>query len=178
MTSKIHSKLTIEELGAIVCEKLKEHEIDVVLTGGAVVSIYSENKYQSHDLDFIIEGIGKKVDTAMHELGFEKNKGRPFSHSKISFTVEFPAGPLMIGEELIKKIAKRNTSKGTLRLLPPTECVMDRLSAYYHFKDNQALEQALLVAKAQPISLARIKDWSKREGNEERLQTFLKRLKE
>ncbi|MBS1958718.1 MAG: hypothetical protein JST80_04520 [Bdellovibrionales bacterium] len=175
--TKITKKTSIEELGAIVCEKLKEHSIDIVLTGGAVVSIYSKNEYESYDLDFIVEGLGKKVDKAMNELGFTKEKGRPFSHSHTPYTVEFPAGPLMVGNVPVKNVATRKTKNGSFVLLPPTECVMDRLSAYFHFNDPQGLEQAVLVAKAQPIKLKRIKTWAKAEGAEDKLQNFIVRLK-
>lgn len=61
MTSVIHRNLGVAEIGAIVCEKLKKHGIEVVLTGGSVVSIYSHNEYQSFDLDFIIQGLSKRV---------------------------------------------------------------------------------------------------------------------
>ena len=42
--SKITSKLGIEEIATIVCQALRDTGIDVVLTGGAVVSIYSDNQ--------------------------------------------------------------------------------------------------------------------------------------
>lgn len=44
---------SIEALAAVVCETLAHHGIHAVLTGGAVVSIYTDNEFQSHDLDFI-----------------------------------------------------------------------------------------------------------------------------
>jgi hypothetical protein len=178
MKALIHRALTVAELGAIVCENLKKHGIEVVLTGGSVVSIYSHNEYRSFDLDFIIQGLSKKVDQAMIELGFEQEKGRPFSHPDTEFTVEFPAGPLMVGEQPVKEIDELKTSKGKLRLLPPTECVMDRLSAYIHFKDPQALEQAVMVAKAQPLKLEKVKKWALREGAQDEYQEFEERLRQ
>ena len=39
------------EIGAYVQSHLRENGIDLVLSGGAVVSIYSSNKYISLDLD-------------------------------------------------------------------------------------------------------------------------------
>ena len=48
-----------EEVAALVCDALSRAEIPVVLSGGAVVSIYSDNEYESFDLDFIREGLAR-----------------------------------------------------------------------------------------------------------------------
>jgi len=42
--------------------------------------------------------------------------------------------------------------------------VKDRLAAYYHWDDNQGLEQALLVAKYNTVNLKEILAWSEQEG--------------
>ena len=49
---------------------------------------------------------------------------------------------------------------GTLQLLSPTDCVKDRLTAYYHWDDLQALEQAKMVAKNHKIDFEEIRRWS------------------
>ncbi len=54
-----------EEVAALVCEALDRAGIPVVLSGGAVVSIYSDNAYESMDLDFVRQGIARKVDGTM-----------------------------------------------------------------------------------------------------------------
>ena len=46
-------KIGIKALASIVSDKLNENGIDAILVGGACVSIYSENKYLSSDLDFV-----------------------------------------------------------------------------------------------------------------------------
>ncbi len=54
--------MTIGELGAYICSYLEDNGIRVVLSGGACVSIYTDNKYLSEDLDFIEQtSAGKKV---------------------------------------------------------------------------------------------------------------------
>ena len=48
---------------------------------------------------------------------------------------------------------------GRVRLYTPTQSVMDRLSAFYHFHDQQGLEQALLVAADhRPAGLIAVSD--------------------
>ncbi len=53
---EVHPEMSREELGGLVCETLNRHGITVVLSGGAAVSIYSHNEYESDDLDLIHAG--------------------------------------------------------------------------------------------------------------------------
>ena len=49
----ITDKTTLAELAAIVSETLERQGIVATLSGGAAVSIYTENRYVSEDLDFV-----------------------------------------------------------------------------------------------------------------------------
>jgi len=169
--------MTIEEVAALVCTTLSQHGIRVILSGGAVVSIYSHNEYQSKDLDFIIEGISKQVAPAMQELGFTKEAGRHWTHPRTEYWVEYPPGPVQVGDTIVTEYAEITTSVGVLRLLAPTECVMDRLAAYYHWNDPQGLDQAIRVALQCDIDLDRIKAWSKREGATTKFENFVNELR-
>jgi hypothetical protein len=142
----IHGKLDIEQVGAIVCQALKDSGIDAFLAGGAVVSIYSENEFESFDLDFVSFGDRNKIDIIMRNLGFSKTKSRLYQHPESPYMVEFPGVALQIGDEPIKNFSERVVGGNTLRLLTPTDCMKDRLAAYIHWGDIQALEQAALVA--------------------------------
>ncbi len=174
--SAIDQALTCEELAALVSTALERHGIRVVLSGGAVVSIYSENEYESSDLDFIVTGLARKTRAAMMELGFRK-QGRHWVHPNTRFWVEFPPGPVQVGDEVVTEFSERPTRFGTLRLLAPTECVMDRLAGYYHWNDPQGLDQALAVARRHPVDLRRIEEWSRHEKAEARFRDFVERLK-
>lgn len=178
VTKKINQKTTIEELAAFVCEALTAQGIEVVLTGGAVVSIYSENEYESFDLDFVLLGLGKNVDGVMKQLGFKKEKGRHYIHPNTAYFVEFPGNTLAIGDSLDTEIVDRKTKSGTIRLLSPTDCVKDRLAAYYHWNDRQGLNQGIMVAKRHPISIEKVRKWSRTEGFTDKFQEFLTKLRE
>ena len=54
---------------------------------------------------------------------------------------------------------------------------MGRLAAFYHWDDQQCLDQAIAVPKSQSIDFEIIKGWSKREGHETNFRQFLDRLK-
>ena len=176
---RIDEDTSLEDVAALVCTTLETHGISVVLSGGAVVSIYSDAEYVSDDLDFIPTGLARKVDSAMESLGFEKQQ-RHWTHPRSRYWVEFPPGPVAIGEETIRTFAERETRTGTLRLLAPTECVMDRLAWYFHDADTQCFEQALRVATLQPVDLDRIERWARRERphGKERFREFERRLRE
>jgi hypothetical protein len=163
-----------EELAAAVCQALRTAGITVTLTGGACVAIWSSGKYASNDLDFIEEGpvSRQQLIQALRPLGFRPGKGRHFDHPQHDMFVEFPAGPLMVGNERVLKTVQRRTDAGTLRLLSPTDCVKDRLAAYFHWDDRQALDQALLVAGEQRIDLPEVRRWSRQEGHESKFEVF------
>ncbi len=165
---KAVKEMSVGEFGAFVATHLKAHGIDVVLTGGSCVTIYSNNRYMSYDLDFVgIRGTdGKKIRSALLDLGF-REKDRYFVHPESRYFVEFPSGPLAVGDEPVKDIVELEFETGHLRILSPTDCVKDRLAGYYFWKDLQCLEQAVLVAADNNVDLEEIERWSAHGGKYE-----------
>ncbi len=163
--------MTQLELGAFVC--LQEKKIEVVLSGGATVSLYSNNKYVSKDLDLIdVYSISRrKLRLAMEEIGFVE-ENRYFRHPDSKYIVEFPPGPLTVGDEPVKQIQEIKFSTGSLRVISPTDCVKDRLAAYYHWGDRQSLRQAVLVAKDNQVDIEEIERWSEKEGKKVEFQSI------
>lgn len=165
------------ELAAYIQDSLQAEGIQVVLSGGSAVSFYSSNKYVSKDLDLINASFAKRsrIRSVMENLGFTE-KGRYFIHSETTFFVEFPDGPLSVGEEPVKEISEFELATGTLKVLSPTDCVKDRLCAFYFWNDLQGLEQAILVARSQQVDLKEIRRWSKVERKEKEFQFFTGRI--
>ncbi len=170
--------MSVGELAAYICTNLRRRGIDVVLSGGSCVSIYSSGKYVSNDLDFIEAGLHsvRDIRDAMTEMGFERQH-RHFKHPDSSFLIEFPTGPLAVGKEPVGSIDEITFSTGILRIISPTDCVKDRLAAYFHWKDRQCLEQAVLVAGANPVDLDEVERWSKREGRSAEFRLIAERLR-
>ncbi len=167
--------MELGELAAFISSHLKANGIECVLSGGACVSIYTNNEYQSYDLDFIefITIPRKKLIAVMTQIGFNE-ENRYFTHPDTKFFVEFPTGPLAIGSQPVKITNTIVFSTGELLLLTPTDCVKDRLAAYYYWDDLQSLDQALLVAESHAIEFKEIKRWSKVEGQLEKFNFFIK----
>jgi len=153
------------ELAAYIQSHLRARNIEAVLTGGSVVSIYSGDKYVSKDIDLVISQYVKrsKINDAMLEIGFQQI-GRHFGHPEAEFLVEFPGGPLSVGKQQVTEIDTLEYATGTLKILSPTDCVKDRLAAYYYWDDHQSLAQAIMVLKEYHIDLAEVANWSQGEG--------------
>lgn len=171
--------MSIEELAGLVCSTLRKAGITVTLTGGACVTIWSGGSYVSRDLDFVEEGLvpRRQVKTALAEIGFVE-QNRYFTHPDSEFFVEFPTGPLTVGDERVEKVATLPTDAGHLRLLSPTDCVKDRLAAFFHWSDRQALEQAVFVARSQKVDMKSISSWSRAEDATDKLKIFKAALKD
>ena len=170
-------KMSQAELAAYIQVSLQKEGIIVVLSGGSAVSFYSSDKYVSKDLDLINTNFARrsKIKSMMEKIGFHE-KGRYFVNPETQFFVEFPDGPLSVGEEPVKEISEFELATGTLRIVSPTDCVKDRLCAFYFWKDQQGLAQAVLVAESQNVDLKEIKRWSKAEGKEREYEVFRKKL--
>ena len=165
------------ELAAYIQDFLQLEGINVVLSGGSAVSFYSSDKYVSKDLDLINVDFARrnKIKSVMEKLGFLE-KGRYFVNPETEFFVEFPEGPLSVGEEPVKEISEFELATGTLRIVSATDCVKDRLCAFYFWNDRQGLEQAILVAQTQNVDLKEIERWSTVEAKEKEYKIFKQKL--
>lgn len=169
------SKITLTELAGFVSEELRKRGIDTILVGGACVTIYSKNRYQSYDLDYITFEDMKKVKKALQEMGFtEKNKY--FQHEGCPWFLEFVSPPIAIGNEPIREFNQVETSFGKIKLLHPVDSVKDRLANFYHWNDKQGLEQAINICLEQNIDLKQIERWSLQENQLEKFEIFMSKL--
>jgi len=167
--------MSMEELAAYVCSSLEKEGIETVLSGGCCVELYSQGRYTSDDIDLIdrFNGGHRKIKQIMEKLGFKEHKmKRYFVHDDTELFIEFPRGPLGVGDAPVNTIAKRTTETGTLKLLTPTDCIKDRLSAYYHWNDEQSLLQAVWVAHENEFDINSVEKWSENEGMLEKFTKF------
>ncbi len=159
------AEMTQAEVGAFVQSHLRQQGIEVVLSGGASVAIYTIGKYVSQDLDLVnvYSASRQAIEAAMTTIGFHE-EGRHFRHPDTPHIVEFPQGPLTVGTEPVKRVDEIRLSTGILRVISPTDSVKDRLAAFYHWGDQQALEQARLVAENNEVDIEEVRRWSDAEG--------------
>jgi hypothetical protein len=167
---------SIEEIAGVVSAALTAAGITAVLSGGAAVQIYSSGVYVSRDLDFVSPAGHREIESALRSLGFKRQSSRHFVHATCPYTLEFPPWPLAVGRHLIREWTTRTVGSLTIQILTPTQCVMDRLAAFYHWRDRQALDQAVKVASAQAVDLEEIRRWSVAEGQNSAHEEFVRAL--
>jgi len=167
--SEITPKSTLRDVAAIVSSSLEQAGIAATLSGGAAVSIYSDNQYQSKDLDFVTAAMLADVSPVLGALGFV-HMGVPrmsqFSHPLVEWYVEFPPTPISFGHLYVthEQCAIIELPAGRLRIVTPTQSVMDRLAAAIAWNDAQSREQAILVAANQEIDWEELRRWYANEG--------------
>ena len=167
--TEISSGTSLEELAAIVSGALERAGITATLSGGAAVTIYADNEYLSGDLDFVTNARMVRLEEALAPLGFIRQAGaRQLRHPDTELYVEFPPGPLAFGETTLAgdDTAMLVTQYGPLRIVTPTQLVMDRLAAFTHWHDGQSYDQAVMVARRQDIDWGELGVWADREGIE------------
>ena len=86
--AEITEATSIEELAVIISEALEAAGITATLSGGGAVSIYSQNQYMSHDLDFVTSADPKSLLRAIAPLGFAQGSTkRLYEHPRTTWLV-------------------------------------------------------------------------------------------
>jgi len=170
--------MPLEELAAFVSSHLASKGIAVVLTGGACVTMYTENKYQSMDIDLVnMDGVAMRIIVkAMAEIGFYE-KERMFAHPETEFTVDMLAPPLSLGSSSVHEIVEKKVGQYHVRLLSVSDSVCDRLAAWFFWDDEQALHQALMICENGGVDLDVVEKWADSEGELQKFRGFIEILK-
>ena len=173
---------TEEELWRYVAWHLEGEEIRSILVGGAVVAIYTEGLYRSGDLDMVPDEIGRqRLEAVLAGIGFEPTKSRYYKHPACPHLfLEFPRGPVEIGEQFPVVPDEIEVEGRTLRLLSPTDSVKDRLAGYIHWKSRANFDQALLICGRQQgrVDLESVRAWCEAEGGLAAFEELSRQLSE
>lgn len=171
---------TEEQLWRYVAWHLEGAGIRSVLVGGAVVAIHTEGLYRSGDLDMVPDDLGRgRLPEVLARLGFEPSRSRYFKHPACAHLfLEFPRGPVEIGEHFPVIPEEIEVEGRTLRLLSPTDSVKDRLAGYIHWKSRANFEQAVLICRRQPgrVDLNAVRKWCSGEGGDTAYEELMQRL--
>ena len=173
------SGMKAKDVAAIVQETLRKKGIDSTVVGGSCVEIYSNSKYTSGDIDIVSEYSLEEIENALTGLNFKrKDKTRIFERKDCEYFLDFVQPPLAIGNAPVKQLSNIKTKNGIIKLLTPSDCVKDRLAAYFYWDDKQSMEQAILVAKTNTLDYKDIERWAKEELNLIKYKEFLKKIDE
>lgn len=158
-------------------DRLRRRGIRAVLTGGTCAHIRSGGAYTSRDVDFVLEALPTQaeLDDALGEIGFQR-VGDQYVHPAMETVIEFPSGPLAIGtDHAIRPVLLRRGSLATLALSPTDSC-RDRLAAFYHWSDRQALAAAVAIAFTHRVHMNVIREWSRIEQAQDQFEEFVNEL--
>ncbi len=169
---------TLRDVALAVGAALERHGITAVLTGGACAAIHSGGAYASRDLDFVLTGRTTQpvLDRALEEIGFHRS-GERYLHPVTPFWVEFPRGPLAVGNDYKIRPTMLRGKNGQTLTLSATDACRDRLVAFYHWDDRQSLEVAVQIARRVTVNLRKIREWSAREDRLAAFDEFRKRVR-
>lgn len=99
----ISEKTSAIELAVLISQTLEAAGIKATLSGGGAVSIYSDNRYMSKDLDFVTAERRDRLAAALKPLGFSlASSRRNFTHPDTDLFLEFPPAPLEFGCRMVQ----------------------------------------------------------------------------
>lgn len=174
----ITAKTTLRDQAFLICTAMDRAGTTCVLTGGSAATVYAPQEYQSQDMDFVITFSGSPGnEQAILDLGFQRS-GSMYRHPANPLTLDFPEGPLAVGEDVISKWDTIREGELLLHILTPTDCVRDRLAGYLFWHDRQSLAAAVAVAKAHRdrVDLKIVEKWCEKEGEPGKFQDFSRAL--
>jgi len=174
----IAASSTLTEVAYTVCTALDGAGFTAVLTGGSAATFHAPEAYLSDDLDFVLALRGTNGASALKQLGYQR-RGDFYLHASSRFLLEFPPGPLAIGNDLVRTWSTYRRRGEILHVLTPTDSCRDRLASFLFWNDFRGLEQALHVYRAQrrKVDLGSIKAWCARERQPEKFELFEHRLR-
>lgn len=179
MSRAISSRSSLAEVALAVGRALEAAGIRAVLTGGACAHLYTRGRYASHDLDFVLVTPAgpAALDAALAAAGFVR-QGDRYVHPRTPVFVEFPPGPLGIGRDLAVRPTRLRVGGGAVLALSATDSCRDRLAAFYHWNDRQALQAAAAIARRHRVHMKTIRSWSEAEGFRARFDEFASMVRE
>lgn len=174
---RLTARSTLADVAVAVGDALRRAGIRAVLTGGACAHLYSGGTYLSRDADFVLGAPCSRedLDRALATVGFKRDRDR-YVHAVVRFFVEFPRGPLGIGEDVHVRPVWRTRRAAKTLALSATDACRDRLAAFYHWNDRQSLAVAVAIAVRHRIAFAKVRRWSRKEGHQGGYDTFLAAL--
>ncbi len=158
---------TLVDVAFAACTVLDRAGETAVLCGGSAAAYYVPDRYQSLDVDFVVE-VGAAphvVDRALASIGYAREREGYYQHAALPYALAFPIGPLAIGREYVTAWRTERRAGALLHVYAPTDVVRDRFLHYWAWGDRTALEVAVAVVRARrdAVDLDAVRAWTRRE---------------
>lgn len=123
-------------------DALRDKAVKPIIVGGQAVEIYTMGDYTTNDLDLVTPH-RHQVGAALESLGFAKAPGaRHWINEELDLAVEIPDNQLAGSHDLLLQIA---IDEFTVFVIGFEDLIIDRLSAFIHWKSASDYEQALKI---------------------------------
>lgn len=113
-----------------------------VLVGGSAVELFTGGAYVTGDLDFV-GTVPAMVRKSLINAGFDK-QGRHWIHEAGQVFLEFPSAALSVGVKSVKRIFHEHH----ILIVSPEDLIVDRLSAWKHWRSAVDGVNAYLLYRA------------------------------
>jgi hypothetical protein len=135
--------MSLVEVAAAVAAHLRTQGTEVVIVGGSAITAHVPAVYTSMDIDFAVTAgdVRTTIVRALSELGFQQ-RGRIFVHSDTVYTLDFVPDTPHIDREAVHNFAQIQTPVGPVRALHLEDAITDRIAAFLHWSDSEALDVA------------------------------------
>lgn len=149
-----------------VCTAFDAAGFTAILCGGSAATYYAPDAYMSDDDDFVltVELSRREISAIVAPLGFCES-GRIYVHDAVTWTIDFPRGPLAIGRDIVSTWMTDRRGDEVLHVISPTDSARDRFMHYWAWNDYSGLTQAVAVARAQRqrVDLEAFRAWTELE---------------
>lgn len=171
------NKISLRQSIAKIREHLENAGYDPVLTGKACAAVYIGARTKPHVLEFVIKEYNiNELDDAMKKIGFKSTSMNTYESKRSPFDIIFLPPPLTVGDDVVDEVVTVRARPGKIKLLNATDCVRQRLATFYRWGDDEALAEAVLVARQNDIDMELVKRWSEWEWASDRYEVFIEKL--
>ena len=136
-------------LSSIVSRRLEEQGFPKpIIVGGEALEIYSSGQFTTGDID--IKAPLEELRSVLFEMGFVQHYG-VFYHSDLEIGIDWTGASLEEGEEAEQRTVEVQIQKNlSVRLVSIEDLVIDRLSAYKWWGDQDSRIQAQFLLQVKP----------------------------
>ena len=174
----VWEKVSVAEAVTAVLMHLQAAKVQAVLVGASCAALYIPSlKPKSIDL-VVREYHVLEMTQVMKALGYKEVELRSFVSLRSPYAIHFFPAPVSVGDAQVYDFKMHKHRSYNFPMLNETDCVRHRLSQWYHWGEEDALRDALLLSKKFKVDQPLIQRWSEMEWAKEKYLEFARLLKE
>lgn len=174
----VWEKASVADAVAAVLTHLQAGNVQAVLVGASCAALHIPSlKPKSIDL-VVREYHVLEMTKLMKELGYKEVELRSFVSLRSPYAIHFFPAPVSVGDAQVYQFKMYKHRSYHFPMLNETDCVRHRLSQWYHWGEEDALRDALMLSKKFKVDQVLIQRWSEQEWAKEKYVEFARLLKE